>query len=237
ECAYRKDWNHVITLANRNFRKMFSDPTQEPRDLTGLTDYDLFSEEYADQSYELEEQVLAGLPVAYVAQRTVRGRKERLDHRKFPVWDQGEQITGLFTIIAVTTERVLAERALRANEESLRGAQKIAGVGTFVLDVQGQTWTASDALYEILGIDNGCECRLAVWTDLIREEDLAALVKLYGDMVLGKSKMLDGETRFIPDRWGLAVGACEGQACLGRAGKATHTLRGTIEDISDRKLA
>lgn len=180
ECAYRKDWNHVITLANRNFRKMFSDPTQEPRDLTGLTDYDLFSEEYADQSYELEEQVLAGLPVAYVAQQTVRGRKERLDHRKFPVWDQGGQITGLFTIIAATTERVLAERALRANEESLRGAQKIAGVGTFVLDVQGQTWTASDALYEILGIDKGCECRLAVWTDLIREEDLAALVKLYG---------------------------------------------------------
>lgn len=57
ECPDRKDWNHVITLANRNFRKMFSDPTQEPRDLTGLTDYDLFSEEYADQSYELEEQV------------------------------------------------------------------------------------------------------------------------------------------------------------------------------------
>ncbi len=237
ECPDRKDWNHVITLANRNFRKMFSDPTQEPRDLTGLTDYDLFSEEYADQSYELEEQVLAGLPVAYVAQQTVRGRKERLDHRKFPVWDQGGQITGLFTIIAVTTERVLAERALRANEESLRGAQKIAGVGTFVLDVQGQTWTASDALYEILGIDKGCECRLAVWTDLIREEDLAALVKLYGDMVLGKSKMLDGETRFIRQTDGVLRWArVRGRLALDEKGRP-HTLRGTIEDISDRKLA
>jgi PAS domain-containing protein len=176
ECAYRKDRNHVITLANRNFRRMLSDPSKEPRDLTGLTDYDLFSEEYADQSYELEEQVLAGQPVAYVAQQMVQGRKERLDHRKFPVWDQGGQITGLFTIIAVTTERVLAERALRANEDSLKGAQKNAGMGTFVLDIQEQTWTVSDVLYEILGIDKGCERTLAVWTDLIREEDLAVLV-------------------------------------------------------------
>jgi PAS domain S-box-containing protein len=237
ECAYRKDRNHVITLANRNFRRMLSDPSKGPRDLTGLTDYDLFSEEYADQSYELEEQVLAGQPVAYVAQQMVQGRRERLDHRKFPVWDPQGQITGLFTIIAVTTERAQAERTLRANEESLKGAQRVAGVGTFVLDIQGQVWTASDVLYEILGIDKGCERTLAVWTDLIREEDLAALVKLYGDMVLGKSKMLDGETRFIRRtdktlRWARV----RGRLALDEEGRP-HTLRGTIEDISDRKLA
>jgi diguanylate cyclase (GGDEF)-like protein/PAS domain S-box-containing protein len=237
ECAYRKDQHHVITLANRNFRRMFSEPTQEPRDLTGLTDYDLFSEEYADQSYELEEQVLAGLPVAYVAQQTVRGRKERLDHRKFPVWGPGGQITGLFTIIAVTTERALAERALRANEESLRGAQKIAGVGTFVLDIQEQTWTASDALHEILGIDKECEHTLAVWTDLIRQEDLATLVKLYGDMVLDRSKTLDGETRFTRRKdKALGWARVRGHLALDERGKP-HTLRGTIEDISERKLA
>jgi hypothetical protein len=57
-----------------------------------------FSEEYADQSYEFEEQVLAGRPVEYVAARNAcRGRKERLDHRKFPVCAIREgQIIGLF---------------------------------------------------------------------------------------------------------------------------------------------
>jgi diguanylate cyclase (GGDEF)-like protein/PAS domain S-box-containing protein len=237
ECAYRKDWNHVITLANRNFRRLFSNASEEPRDLTGLTDYDLFSEEYADQSYELEEQVLAGQPVAYVAHQTVHGSRERLDHRKFPVYDPQGQITGLFTIIAVTTERAQAERTLRANEESLRGAQRVAGIGTFVLDIQGRVWTASDVLYEILGIDKGCERTLAVWTDLIRQEDLAALVKLYGEMVLGQSKMLDGEARFIRRadktlRWARV----RGRLALDELGRP-HTLRGSIEDISDRKLA
>ncbi len=237
ECAYRKDRNHVITLANRNFRRMFSDPAEEPRDLTGLTDYDLFSEEYADQSYALEEQVLAGQPVAYVAHQTVQGRKERLDHRKFPVRDQAGEITGLFTIIAVTTERAQAERVLRANEESLQGAQRAAGVGTFVLDVQERKWTASDVLFEITGIDEGCERTLAVWPDLIRREDLAALVKLYGDMILDQSRVLDGETRFIRQtdkalRWGRVRARLE----LDAEGRP-HTLRGTIEDISERKLA
>ena len=75
ECAYRKDRNHVITLANRNFRRMLSDPSKGPRDLTGLTDYDPFSEEYADQSYELEEQGPGG-SACRVRSATDGARKE-----------------------------------------------------------------------------------------------------------------------------------------------------------------
>ena len=237
ECAYLKDRNHVITLANGNFRRMFSDPSQEPRDVIGLTDYDLFPEEYADQSYEFEEQVLAGGPVEYVLQETVQGRKERLDHRKFPVRDRGGQIIGLFTIIAVTTERVLAEQALRANEESLKEAQRIAGVGSFILDIEEKTWTASDVFYEILGLEKGCERTVALWSDLILSEDLTRLVSLYGKRELNKSKVLDDEIRFLRQtdkelRWARVRG------CLESDMQGTpRTLRGTIEDISERKVA
>ena len=236
ECAYLKNRNHVITLANGNLRRMFSNPSQEPRDLIGLTDYDLFPEEYADQSYEFEEQVLAGRPVEYVLQETVQGRKERLDHRKFPVRNREGQIIGVFTIVAVTTERVLAEQALRANEESLKEAQRIAGVGSFILDIDEKTWTASEVLYEILGLEKGCERAAALWSDLILPEDLTRLVKLYGDTDLDKRKMLDDEIRFLRQtdkklRWARVRGRLE----LDAQGRP-HTLRGTIEDISERKL-
>jgi diguanylate cyclase (GGDEF)-like protein/PAS domain S-box-containing protein len=237
ECAYLKDRNHVITLANGNFRRLFSDPSQQPRNVIGLTDYDLFPEEYADQSYQFEEQVLAGEPVEYVLQAAVQGRKERLDHRKFPERDQKGQIIGLFTIVAVTTGRVLAEQVLRANEESLKEAQRIAGVGSFILDVEEKTWTASDVLYEILGLDKGCERTVALWSDLILSEDLSRLTKLHGDMNRERSKMLDEEIRFIRQtdgtlRWAHVRGRLE----LDAQGRP-RTLRGTIEDISERKLA
>ena len=56
-------------------------------------------------------------------------------------------------------------------------------------------------------------------------------------MVLGKSKMLDGETRFIrrTDK-ALRWARVRGRLALDEQGRP-HKLRGTIEDISDRKLA
>jgi PAS domain-containing protein len=199
ECIYLKERNHAITVANRNFRKRFSDPSGGLRDLTGLTDYDLFPEEFADQSYAVEEQILAGEPLGHLVQESTNGQEdtEWVDYRKFPVRDKEGQIVAIFTIGAITTERVLAERALRASEESLREAQKIAGVGSFVLDVESQTWTAWDVLFEVLGLDKGCERTIAVWHLLIHADDVAMLSKFLGELKLHAGKMLDGEPRFI----------------------------------------
>jgi diguanylate cyclase (GGDEF)-like protein/PAS domain S-box-containing protein len=236
ECAYVKDRNHVITRANQSFRKMFSDSSQELREVAGLTDYDLFSEEYSDQSYEFEEQVLVGKTVAFDLQETIRGKRERLEHRKFPVRDKRGQIAGLVTIVAVTTNRAEAKRALREGEESLREAQKLAGIGSFVLDIERQTWTASQMFYEILGLDKDCERTAAVWSDLVLPEDLTRLSNLYGEADLHKTGMLDDEIRFIRQtdktlRWARVRGRLE----LNAQGRP-HTLRGWLEDISERKL-
>jgi hypothetical protein len=87
-------------------------------DLAGLSDYDLFPEEFADESYAVEEEVLAGKPLGLLLQETLdgEGKKQWLDQRKFPVRDEAGQIVAIFTIAGVTTERVLAERALRESE-------------------------------------------------------------------------------------------------------------------------
>jgi PAS domain S-box-containing protein len=118
-----------------------------------------------------------------------------------------------------------------------RKHNELRGVGSFILDIDEKTWTASDVLYEILGLEKGCERTVALWSDLILPEDLAALGRLFGEMVVDKSKMLDGETRFIRQtdkklRWARVMGRLE----LDAQGRP-RTLRGTIEDISERKLA
>ena len=55
ECVHLKDRNHLIFLANRNFRQAHPGSSGQLRDLTGLSDYDLFSEEFADDLYAVEE--------------------------------------------------------------------------------------------------------------------------------------------------------------------------------------
>ena len=169
ECVHIKDRNHLVILANHNFRNEQSLPTLGLRDVAGISDYDLFPEEFADESYAAETEVLAGRAVEPLLQEAldIDGKKEWLSHRKFPVRDKLGTVIAILTIAAVTTEHVLAERALRASEESLREAQKIAGVGSFILDIEAQAWTASDVLYEILGLERECERTVAVWNHLI----------------------------------------------------------------------
>ncbi len=199
ECVHIKDRNHLVILANHNFRNEQSLPALGLRDVAGISDYDLFPEEFADESYAAETEVLAGRAVEPLLQEAldIDGKKEWLSHRKFPVRDKLGTVIAILTIAAVTTEHVLAERALRASEESLREAQKIAGVGSFILDIEAQAWTASDVLYEILGLERECERTVAVWNHLIHPDDIGRLSALFGEIHLSPGKMLDGETRFI----------------------------------------
>jgi diguanylate cyclase (GGDEF)-like protein/PAS domain S-box-containing protein len=238
EAVYFKDRNHVIAAANQSFCRMFPDSAGEPRNLAGLTDYELYSEYYADRSYRLEKQVFAGEPLVRVVEEIVGRQGEKIwqDNRKFPVRDREGQIIGVFTTIAAVSEGAMAERAIRDVEESLKEVQKIAGVGSFVVDLQTESWSASDISYEILGIDRGCERTLAHWTHLIHPDDFARLEPVFGEFVKDKERMLDLETRFIRQtdrslRWAHVRGRLE----LNAEG-SPQTLRGTIQDISRRKL-
>jgi diguanylate cyclase (GGDEF)-like protein/PAS domain S-box-containing protein len=239
ECAYLKDRHHVIVAANQNYSSLFPNVLGRPRDVIGLTDYDLFPEAYADQSYALEERVLKGEPGAHVTQEAVGrdGKDEWLDHRKFPVRDGDGKVIGLLTIVSVITDGVLAEKALRESEQSLKEAQRIADVGSFTLDLQKRTWTGSEMLYEILGLEKDVDGTVALWNALIDKNDVPALVRLYGEALVEKRTMLDGETRFVRQtdeakRWARVRGKLEFDA----QGKSI-VLRGTIADITDQKDA
>lgn len=60
---YFKDSNHVFTGASQTLVEL-TEPSEHWRDLLGLTDYDVFPEEYADIYYALEKQVFSGVKVA-----------------------------------------------------------------------------------------------------------------------------------------------------------------------------
>lgn len=234
-CACVKDRDHVVVAANQHHRALFPSVSGWPDDLRGLTDYDLYSEASADESYALEEKVLGGETGVRVTFEALRkdGKKEWLDHRKFPVRDEQGEVIGLLTLVSVITDGVEAEAALRESEQSLQEAQRIAGIGSFTLDAAEQKWTGSEMLYQILGIEKGAEPKLSEWSRFILEPDMSRLVHLHGEMRLDRKKALDGVTRFIrqgdkAERWAhvRARLAFDAQGM-------PEILRGTIEDVTE----
>jgi len=238
QCACVKDRYHLIRFANKAFGALLS---SEGRDPAGLTDYDLFPEEYADRSYDAEEKIFGGEPAARFAVE-ISGRPSTmrsLESRSLPMHDRRGRVAGMLSVVADHTARARAEQVLRISERSLKEAHRIAGVASFDFDVRLQTWTASEAFYELLGLDRDCARTANTLTNLISKEDHARLSSLYGEVASGRDRQLECETRFIRPKEKVKETRWARVRCFVERDAQAIPLRlhGTLEEITERKLA
>ena len=231
-----KDRNHVFTAASRNMTAALN-PLLFGPSLLGLTDYDLFPEEYADIYYRLEKQVFAGLPVASEIHesQTVDGKMVWLDNHKYPINDRNGKIIGLFGVSRDITEHMKAAQALRESEELLREGQKVARIGSYALDIASGVWSASEVLDEIFGINNSYEHTVEGWSALFHPDDRERMTAYFADEVMNKRKDFDMEYRIIrqndgAERWVHELGKLESDT----EGRLV-TFRGTIQEITEEK--
>jgi hypothetical protein len=134
------------------------------------------------------------------------------------------------------TERKLTEAALRESEESLREAQRIAGLGSYRLNVDAGLWTSSDVLDQIFGIDKEYEHTVEGWVALLHPDDRQTMSDYFRHEVLGQGKPFDKEYRILRrsdgvERWVHGIGRLTFDA-HGRPA----TMYGVIQDITERKL-
>jgi diguanylate cyclase (GGDEF)-like protein/PAS domain S-box-containing protein len=110
---YFKDSNHVFTGASHTLVSV-TEPSEHWTDLIGKTDYDVFSEDYADIYYHLEKQVFSGINIAHEIQKTLdnQGNTGWVDNRKYPIHSKNGDVIGLFGIARVITDAVIQQRQI-----------------------------------------------------------------------------------------------------------------------------
>jgi diguanylate cyclase (GGDEF)-like protein/PAS domain S-box-containing protein len=235
---YIKNRNHVILAASRGLPAI-TESALNAAELVGKTDYDIHPEAIADSAYRLEERAFAEGQRVNEAQQvpTQDGSTRWVDNRKYPINGPDGTIIGLLGIAPDITEHLEKERRLRESEESLREAQRIAGLGSYTLDIPSQTWKCSEILDEILGIGRAHEHTTEEWLDLVHPGDRAAIIAYFQNEVLGQGKPFDKEYRIVRssdgvERWVRGWGELTFDA-QGRPVK----MHGAIKDITESKQA
>jgi diguanylate cyclase (GGDEF)-like protein/PAS domain S-box-containing protein len=233
---YIKNRNHVILAASRALPSLIESNGGRTT-LVGTTDYDNHPEETADIYYALEEKVFAeGRRANLIHQvRLKDGSKRWIENRKYPINGPDGEIIGIFGVAPDITDYIEAQNSLRESEERLREAQQIAGLGNYVLDMQAREWHLSPVLEQMLGIDAAYGREFEKLWPLIHPDDHAPMAERLNRYFQGDRSPYNSEYRIIRHsdgaiRWVHTRGRLE----LDVHGKP-HFLRGTVQDITDRK--
>ena len=118
----------------------------------------------------------------------------------------------------------------------LQESQRIAGIGTYTLDFKSMEWTSSEVLDEIFGIGPGFNRTREGWLALIHPHDRERMEQHFAG-ILEVHSTFDAEYRIVrpsdrAQRWLHGRGVLE----FDPDGRA-FSMRGTIQDITDRKRA
>ena len=139
------------------------------------------------------------------------------------------------TVQDITAQKQ-AETALRQSEESLKDAQRIAGLGSYEMDLNQGTWTSSVVLDRLFGIGNDYPRTVDGWAALLHPGDRETMVDYLRNEVIGQGKAFNREYRIVRAsdgavRWVQGLGRLD----LDLEGRPQRMV-GTIRDTTERKL-
>ena len=182
-----------------------------------------------------------------------------------PLWGSNKQPIGLIAImdiaafknidvaekiikiIAIKLEKILEKILyqdkinlknldLEETEIRLKEAQKIAKVGSFVLDVSTGNWESSDILDEILGIDKNFLKNKQSMADLVHPDDRDTVLIDIEDVIIKKIPSYNKEYRIIRDNdKKIAWIHTLGKLIQDTNGNSIKII-GSMQNITNRKL-
>ena len=145
--------------------------------------------------------------------------------------------TMLYSIIHDITARLEIERQLKEKEKLLELSQTMANVGSYAVNLNDNSWTASPQLYSIFGVKSTViNNNIEAWLRRIHPEHRMLMgaiydnLKLHGGAFLNDYKIIRVDNN--EERWVHSDGTVE----YNEAGEPERLI-GTIQDITVRKQA
>lgn len=185
--------------------------------------------------FELHVSSYIGTPL-FDQEGTISGLLIVMDVNPIENPDPIRTIFNLFSVrCSMELERMRSEKALRESEHWLQESQRVSMVGSYVLNIPEKTWTSSQMLDDIFGIDQNFRRSIDNWAIIIHPKHRQEMVAYFQNEVIGKKQSFDRQylivrqndqqTRWVHGR---------GKLIFDDTGNLTKMI-GTIQDITERK--
>lgn len=161
------------------------------------------------------------------------GSQIQVEISTYPVKIKGKTV--VLGIARDITERKKAEQLLKDSEYLLRKSQKIAVLGSYILDITNGIWNSSPVLDDIFGINKKYIKNIDTWVKFVHTDDRDMMRDYFATNVLTNHETFDKVYRIkrINDkqvRWVHGLGELE----FDDDGNPIKMM-GTIQDITKRK--
>lgn len=221
-------------FVNQSYAELFDLP---PAGIVGKHPREILGEAAYTQARPHMEAALAGEASEYdLALTTPHGLKEFAVNYN-PERDEAGHIVGFIAALSDITERKQTEARLRESEESLLESQRIAGLGSYLMDFRAGLWRSSAVFDQLFGIDAAYLRDITGWNALIHPDDRRGVAEYITGVIAEKSQSASREFRIVrhddqSERWVYGLGKLE----FDEHGQPLR-LHGTIQDITARKQA
>jgi PAS domain S-box-containing protein len=202
--------------------------------VTGQEVFKLISPEHRKAFIRMHKRVIAGESVQLEFKlEGLKGGHHWLETNAVPMEYHGNIVHLAHT--RNITERKRAEELLKNSELFLKETQTIARLGTYVLSLENGTWSSSNILDVILGINADYDKSTLNWTSIVHPEWRQKILNYFRNEVLVRKCKFDKEYKIIrkhdnEERWVHGLG----EVFFNEENQPIKMI-GTIQDITERK--